>query len=277
MAGTQHDPKLLYAIEGVRAYHIVNGSEESLTASGPQTLSLLMVPTSSPFADASQIGAAENDFYLHLHLPPELDLPLPATTQIYHQPPCSYLIPRSHTGGGRIVLVDEEDGSVIGELGEAYQIVEDSAVKPGSKEPVEFSLPLDGGQIIAVHPASQEYVEMEMHPSYKKSSLVSTASKASRLIVSTSDMVTKVLQNQAESFTKSTKPVAEPVTFTPAAHDRIRKINHFSTKAAHLSSTTVGRIGQIAQNVGAGLTKKRWASRGMTAAGIQSRRTNREF
>ena len=189
--------------------------------SGPQTLSLLMVPTSSPFADASQVEAAENDFYLHLHLPPELDLPLPATTQIYHQPPSSYLIPRwdlgynsgaftriefpragsrsglqedvdtfetilaqctaflerapppkptktaaassekareaageelpaynpadyapgeayaqgsrsSHTGG-RIVLVDEEDGSVIGELGEAYQIVEDSAVKPGSK------------------------------------------------------------------------------------------------------------------------------------------------
>lgn len=109
---------------------------------------------------------------------------------------------------------------------------------------------------------------MEMHPSYKKSSLVSTASKASRLIVSTSDMVTKVLQNQAESFTKSTKPVAEPVTFTPAAHDRIRKINHFSTKAAHLSSTTVGRIGQIAQNVGAGLTRKKdGASRGYDSSG----------
>lgn len=192
-----------------------------MTASGPQTLSLLMVPTSSPFADATQVGAVENDFYLHLHLPPELDLPLPATTQIYHQPPSSYLIPRwdlgpdsgaftriqfpragsrsglqedvdtfetilaqctaflerapppkpakgatassekareaaaeelppynpadyapgeayaqgsrsSHTGG-RIVLIDEEDGSVIGELGEAYQIVEDGAVKPGSK------------------------------------------------------------------------------------------------------------------------------------------------
>lgn len=225
------DPKLLYAVNGVSAYHIANGKEESLTPGGSQTLSLLMVPTSSPFADSAldaQGGASEEDFYLHLHLPPELDLPLPATTQIYHQPPTSYLIPRwdlgpdsgaftriefpelgarkgvqedvdtfetilaqctaflerapppkiikgkkseksttspsssksksaladelpaynpadylpgegyvqgSHSSnrGGQIVLVDEEDGSVIGELGDGFQVVEDTQLKPGSK------------------------------------------------------------------------------------------------------------------------------------------------
>lgn len=227
------DPKLLYAVNGISAYHLANGKEESLTPAGGQTLSLLMVPTSSPFADNSAVNPrsrpAEEDFYLHLHLPPELDLPLPATTQIYHQPPSSYLIPRwdlgpdsgaftriefptpdnrkgvqddidtfetilaqctaflerapppvprskkaaggsppggssrskaamaaeeqlpaynpgnfkpgegyakgshSSTPGGQIVLVDEENGSVIGELGEGYQVVEDSGVKPGSK------------------------------------------------------------------------------------------------------------------------------------------------
>lgn len=96
------DPKLLYAIQGVSAYHLAYGREESLTAGGPQTLSLLMVPTSSPFADPStfdaQGDAPAEDFYLHLHLPPELDIPLPATTQIYHQPPRSYLIPRWDLG-----------------------------------------------------------------------------------------------------------------------------------------------------------------------------------
>lgn len=179
-----------------------------------------MVPTSSGFADPSGVTSGEEDFYLHLHLPPELDLPLPATTQIYHQPPNSYLIPRWDLGhdsgaftriefpapgsragiqedvdtfetilaqctaflerapapqhrsskaaeakareaageelppynpgdydpgegyvqgsrssqqGGRIVLVDEEDGSVIGELSEGFQVSEDSGVKPGSK------------------------------------------------------------------------------------------------------------------------------------------------
>lgn len=209
-------------MSGVKAYHISNGDEQSLTPSGPQTLSLLMVPTSSGFADPSGLssGAGEEDFYLHLHLPPELDLPMPATTQIYHQPPSSYLIPRWDLGpgsgaftrlefpavntragvqedvdtfetilaqctaflerappprpprskaaeakakeaageapppynpasfeagegyvqgsasshaGGRIVLVDEEDGSVIGELSEGFKVVEDGRVRPGTK------------------------------------------------------------------------------------------------------------------------------------------------
>lgn len=98
----RQDPKLLYAIPGVSAYHLAYGREESLTPGGPQTLSLLMVPTSSSFADPSafdgQGEAPAEDFYLHLHLPPELDIPLPATTQIYHQPPRSYLIPRWDLG-----------------------------------------------------------------------------------------------------------------------------------------------------------------------------------
>ena len=215
------DPRLLYTIGGIKAYHIQQGEESSLTPSGPQTLSLLMVPTNSPFADLSssrpQSEAPEEDFYLHLNLPPELDLPLPATTQIYHQPPCSYLIPRwdlgpesgaftriefpaigkgpgavtqedidtfetilaqctafleraqnpypAEKGGhkaynprdyapgqgyagagvagyskqqqqqqhGEIVLVDEENGSVVGELAEGAQIVEDPRLQAGSK------------------------------------------------------------------------------------------------------------------------------------------------
>lgn len=216
----QHDPRLLYSIKGIKAYHIQNGSESELTPSGPQTLSLLMVPTNSPFADGS--SPPEEDFYLHLNLPPELDLPLPATTQIYHQPPRSYLIPRwdmgpesgaftriefpplgtgpdrvsqedvdtfetilaqctafleranapvtSEKGGkggyseynpatyrpgeayvpgtgsghhGQIVLVDEENGSVIGELAEGADFYEDTKLRPGHKgnlRPVMSSL-----------------------------------------------------------------------------------------------------------------------------------------
>lgn len=211
------DPRLLYTVGGIKAYHIQQGEETSLTPSGPQTLSLLMVPTSSPFADLSttrgQNEAPEEDFYLHLNLPPELDLPLPATTQIYHQPPRSYLIPRWDLGpesgaftriefpaigksatsvtqedvdtfetilaqctafleraqapqhdkskggvksynpqeygpgegyisssgkGGEVVLVDEENGSVVGELAGGAKIYEDSKLQQGSKG--EFSV-----------------------------------------------------------------------------------------------------------------------------------------
>ncbi|OTA90304.1 hypothetical protein M434DRAFT_398085 [Hypoxylon sp. CO27-5] len=358
MASGQNDPKLLYAIPGVSAYHLAYGKEESLTPAGPQTLSLLMVPTSSPFADPAfdnQDGTQAEDFYLHLHLPPELDIPLPATTQIYHQPPRSYLIPRWDLGpdsgaftriefppvgsreglqedvdtfetilaqctaflerapppktarkekekgkspstspttstktspklsksklgsseqlpaynpatykpgegyvkgsqssqrGGQIVLVDEEDGSVIGELSEGYQVVE-TGVKPGSKDPVEITLPQEGTNKLAVVPASPETLEIDLHPAYKKSFLVSKAAYASRLIITTSDFVSNAMQSGSESFVKKTKPAGEAVTFTPATHDRVRRIGKFSGGVADLSSKTVGQVTKLAQNVGA--------------------------
>ena len=211
MSAGHSEPQVLYSINGINAYHVQDGEETSLTPSGPQTLSLLMVPTSSPFADLSTSeptsSAPEEDFYLHLHLPPELDQPLPATTQIYHKPPTSYLIPRWDLGPdagafiriefpsigngpgkvtqedvdtfetilaqctafleragppkgyaaynpaeyapgegyvssavselppkhGRIVLIDEENGSVVGELQDEYQMVESASVRPGLK------------------------------------------------------------------------------------------------------------------------------------------------
>lgn len=216
MSGATHDPRLLYSVKNIRAFHIQDGEEHELTPSGPQTLSLLMVPTATspptpPYAAGAGTQTPEEDFYLHLYLPPELDLALPATTQIFHQPPDSYLIPRwdlapdagafiriqfpsigsgpnnvtqddidtfetilaqctafldraptpsgksdgfaaynpadyapgeGYVGTGdnkgdklhgKIVLVDEEDGSVVGELGDGYNVVEDPDVKPGSK------------------------------------------------------------------------------------------------------------------------------------------------
>jgi len=204
------EPKLLYTIPGIRAYHIQHGQESSLTPSGPQTLSLLMVPTSSPFNELSNTvphnQAPQEDFYLHLNLPPELDLPMPATAQMYHQPPYSYLIPRWDLGSdsgaftrlefapigngpgmttqedvdtfetilaqctaflehapppkpdrpiekynpadyaqggkyadskgrghGQVVLIDEDNGSVVGELGEGAAVHEHPQLRHGEK------------------------------------------------------------------------------------------------------------------------------------------------
>lgn len=319
-----------------------NGDEQCLTAAGPQTLSFLMVPSSSPFSGLSsadpQSQSPEEDFYLHMHLPPELDLPLPATTQIYHQPPHSYLIPRwdlgsdsgaftriefpaigsgkctqddvdtfetilaqctafleraavpqgaksskskraseplppydpstfapgqayapgsssAHTGG-QIVLIDEENGSVVGELGDGYNVVEDSKMNAGSKDPVEITMPQDGSHNIGISPISHEYLEMAMHPAYKNSTLVSKSAVASRLIVSTSSYVSNTLQSQAQSFTQKTKPNSTPMTFSPTTHTRIRKINTLSENAVGLSAKTVGQVSKFAQNLGAILAKR---------------------
>ncbi|KAI9806527.1 MAG: hypothetical protein M1833_003714 [Piccolia ochrophora] len=340
MAG-HNDPRLLYSISGIHAYHIQKGEESSLTPSGSQTLSLLMVPTSSPFSDLSnadpQSAAPAEDFYLHLHLPPELDLPLPATTQIYHQPPSSYLIPRwdlgpdsgaftriefprvgdskvsqedidtfetilaqctaflersPHPGStstgypqekggkglsaynprdyapgqgyvagggqhGHIVLVDEENGSVVGELSDGFNVVEDPNLKPGSKNPVEIQLPQDSSSNqISVSTASPEYLKDAMHPAYKNSSLVSNAATASRLLVTTTGHLSSMMTSGAESFTTKTKSNPKPMTFTPTTQERVRKIHSFTTGAAGLSSKTVGQVGKYAQNLGATVARK---------------------
>jgi spartin len=302
-----------------------------------------MVPTSSPFADLSntrgQNEAPEEDFYLHLNLPPELDLPLPATTQIYHQPPRSYLIPRWDLGPdsgaftriefpslgkgsnrvtqedvdtfetilaqctafleraaaprheksaktynpaeyapgegyvgtgeqqhGQIVLVNEDDGSVVGELAEGANVVESASLKPGSKsrpfqdvhtvlantsaDPVEIQVSQDGTRI-EVRPISEEYLQMARHPAYKDSSLVQNAAAASRLIVTGSSYISNMLASGAETFTQKMKPAAKPMTFKPTTHQHVRRINTFTTNAANVSAKTVGQATKFAQNIGA--------------------------
>ncbi|KAH8723203.1 senescence-associated protein-domain-containing protein [Phaeosphaeriaceae sp. PMI808] len=326
------DPRLLYTIGGIKAYHIQQGEEAPLTPSGPQTLSLLMVPTNSPFANLSnahdQNEAPEEDFYLHLNLPPELDLPLPATTQIYHQPPRSYLIPRwdlgpesgaftriefptlgrgagavtqedidtfetilaqctafleraqapqhdKSKGGlkaynpndyapgegyagsskqqhGEIVLVDEENGSVVGELAEGAVIIEDPRLKQGSKNPVEIVVSPDGKRI-NVMPIDDDYLDMARHPSYKDSTLVQNSAAASRLIVTGSSYLSNMMVKGAEGFMAKTKPNEKPMIFQPATHERVRKINTLTTTVAGASAKTVGQLSKYAQNAAAGL------------------------
>ncbi|PLB48266.1 hypothetical protein P170DRAFT_510905 [Aspergillus steynii IBT 23096] len=337
MTSPAQDPRLLYSINNIKAFHLQHGDEQDLTPSGPQTLSLLMVPTSTAPANSPE-ASPEEDFYLHLHLPPELDLALPATTQIYHQPPNSYLIPRWDTGPdagafiriqfpgigagpdrvtqedvdtfetilaqctafleraappkgpapynpanfapgegyvsagagaagagpatkqdahGRIVLVDEEDGSVVGEM-EGYDVVEKPGVKPGSKRPVEVELPSEGEKNeISVSNVSEEYLRMARHPAYKNSTIVQTSATASRLLVTGSTYLANALVSGADSFTKKTKPNPQPMTFSENTHTRVRKIGDFSHSAADISARTVGQVGRVAQNFGATLARRK--------------------
>jgi spartin len=336
---------LLYSIAGIKAFHIQDGVEQDLNPSGPQTLSMLMVPTETTSYSTgpgdTKKKASEIDFFLHLNLPPELDLPLPATTQIYHQPPRSYLIPRwdiAPDGGcftriefpplgrgvrqedvdtfetilaqctafmerepapqqgmqkynpgdyrpgeayvpgtarpnhGQIVLVDEENGSVVGELADGSgTVVHDEDIKAGKKgnfltnmliyiykvltrpvDPVEITISADGKRI-DVKPLSEDYLALSRLPPYQNSSIVQNAAAASRLIVTTSTYIANMMTSGAETFQAKTKPVAKPVTFSPTTHNHVRKINSMTAGAADISSKTVGRAQVIAQSIGAKL------------------------
>ncbi|CDM38303.1 uncharacterized protein N7518_006079 [Penicillium psychrosexuale] len=341
MASAAHDPRLLYSVNNIRAFHIQDGEEQDLTPSGAQTLSLLMVPTNTatagPGTDWPE-DSPEEDFYLHLYIPPELDIAIPATTQIFHQAPDSYLIPRWDMGPeagafiriqfpsigtgpgnvsqddidtfesilaqctaflertpypkaqdytaynpadyapgegyvgtpdtkqgdahGRIVLVDEENGSVVGELGDGYNVVEDADVKPGSKRPVGIELPAEGGgNQVSVSNVSEEYLSLARHPAYKNSTLVQSSATASRLIVTGSTYLASAIASGAENFQKKTQPNPKPLKFSDATHARIRKVGNLSNGAADISARTVGQVGRVAQNIGASLARKQESGR----------------
>ena len=97
---------------------------------------------------------------------------------------------------------------------------------------------------------------MAKHPAYQKSTIVQTSATASRLIVTGSSYLAKALNTGADSFTKKTQSNPKPMTFSPTAHARIRKINTFSQGAAGLSAKTVGSVGRYAQNIGAAMARK---------------------
>lgn len=126
---------------------------------------------------------------------------------------------------------------------------------------MEITLPTDAVPSISVAPASREDVEA-LHPAYRKSFLVSNAAAASRLIVATSEAVSKALQAQADSFARKAEPVNKPITFRPATHEHIRRINTLSSGAASLSAKAVGQVGKVAQNLGASLAGHKTARDG---------------
>lgn len=101
-----------------------------------------------------------------------------------------------------------------------------------------------------------EYLQTASHPLYAKSSLVKSSATASRLVVTTSTSIGSALQAGADTFTKKVKSNPKPMTFTPAAHERIRKINTFTHSAADLSAKTVSQVSKYAQNFGASMAGK---------------------
>lgn len=124
-------------------------------------------------------------------------------------------------------------------------------------DPVEIQLPAEGqGNNIRINNVSEEYLQMARHPAYQKSTIVQTSANASRLIVTGSNYLANAITTGADNFQKKTKPNPKPMTFTPATHARIRKINNFSQGAVGLSAKTVGQVSRYAQNLGAGLTAK---------------------
>jgi spartin len=124
-------------------------------------------------------------------------------------------------------------------------------------DPVQIQLPAQGqGNNIMVDNASEEYLRICQHPSYQKSTIVQTSAIASRLIVTGSAKLANILASQADSYQRKTQPNPTPMTFSPATHARIRKINALTAEAVGLSAKTIGSVSRYAQNIGAAMARR---------------------
>jgi spartin len=128
---------------------------------------------------------------------------------------------------------------------------------PPCADPVEIQLPAQGqGNNILVNNASEDYLYMSRHPAYQKSTIVQTCATASRLIVTGSSKLANILASQADSYQRRTEPNPTPMTFSPATHARIRKINALTANAVGLSAKTIGSLNRYAQNFGATMARR---------------------
>ncbi|KAF3938098.1 Spartin [Dactylella cylindrospora] len=162
----------------------------------------------------------------------------------------------NHQQAGRLVLVDEQDGRIVGELSEGFNVVEGQGVEPGSKAPVEVTLPTQpGSHDLVIQPVSAinhaDIFGAAEHPVYASSSIVSKAVWASKFIVTAATYAATAMENGATKFTQKTNPVDSPLTFTPTTHERVRKIHNFTSGASGISSKTIGKVQEVAQNIGA--------------------------
>lgn len=123
--------------------------------------------------------------------------------------------------------------------------------RPG---PVEIEMQPNGS--ISVRPVNEDYLRMARHPAYASSALVQNAAAASRLIVTGSGRLGALLNEGADRFAKSTRPNDTPMTFSPAAQARVRKLHAYTDTGASLSSKTVGQASKYAQSLAATLARK---------------------
>ncbi|EJD06257.1 uncharacterized protein FOMMEDRAFT_18403 [Fomitiporia mediterranea MF3/22] len=139
---------------------------------------------------------------------------------------------------GRLVLVDEEDGEIVGSLGEQFNIREDDALqtKGREKDPVFVEIPSDEELArrteVYVHPVPIEQQDM----------LMKTASLISRGIVLATDALTTGMGVASSFYIAHTKPNEKPLEFSERTRGHVQRVHKISGKAVDVTARTTGLI-----------------------------------
>jgi len=234
----------------------------------------------------------DNDLFLYLSIGQnEFDFPLPANTKIIPQGKSAYLIPSQDLPNALIqldfassppedletleillsqftayeertsdlarkdlVLVDSEDGRVLGSVPQKDLIVnEDPALsQPGhEKDPVMINISSDSKthkNTIYVSPIPLEY--------RNESYVLRGADMISSGILFSSNTISKGIDSTANWYINR-RPTSEiPVKFQPTTLERVRKIHHLSNSAVEVTAKATGFLATAAHSLGSGIRQK---------------------
>ncbi|KAF8528187.1 senescence-associated protein-domain-containing protein [Hysterangium stoloniferum] len=147
---------------------------------------------------------------------------------------------------GRLILMDENNGEVMGTLDENVSIKEDTslAIQGHEKDPVVVELPSEeeelAGRIEAyVHPASAE----------ERDALMQTAGYISRGIVFATSVIASGMTSVSNYYISHSTPSPKAVEFSPRARANMKRIHKISGTAVDVTSKTTGAILQSVEFV----------------------------
>ncbi|KAL7421614.1 hypothetical protein Q5752_003383 [Cryptotrichosporon argae] len=165
----------------------------------------------------------------------ELPVPSPATVPTSATAPAPAF---SDDMRGRLVLVDEADGRVVGELESGLDVAADDAV---ARQDTDRPVVLDFGQL--VHDYAGRQVKVETVPEDELDDwMLRGAHNISQGILSFGSWSTRGILRSADKFVKTTTPAAEPLKIGPTTKAGIRGVHNATVRTVSVTKSTVGLI-----------------------------------
>ena len=163
--------------------------------------------------------------------------------------------PMSEELRGRLLLVNEENGEVMGELDHQLDVEEaGKLVLDDKNRPVVF----DFGNVVdgyAPKVVVQSVPEDEMGDWMLKSAHhirwvhISTWLMPSRGILSLGGWTSRMMHSSVDLYIQNSTPSPEPVKFSQNTKDNVRRAHSASVKTVRMTKTTVGIINNVSPSV----------------------------
>ncbi|CEL54491.1 hypothetical protein RSOLAG1IB_07094 [Rhizoctonia solani AG-1 IB] len=144
--------------------------------------------------------------------------------------------PTNGDNKGRLVLVDEDNGAMLGTLGEQFNIREDPGLvsRGHEKDPVVIEIPERGEQVYVhnISPDEQDW-------------LLRSAGYISRGIMYATDLASKGMAAAAQRYVSNSSPTTQPIVFSETTNGNMRRVHNVSGQAVQVTAKTTGMIHKI--------------------------------